>query len=313
MLRLVLWIAWIICSAATAAGAPDIADWPLSVPNSSTPQKLREAWLSFHENGLCQEVDALFVFNKNGMEVWSRIERDKDQRKFLKLFESLRNSYPIELYTTRSPEEDKEDSEEEPPPSLWQNYELRSNLGDRIGLVIGRLSSEERIQFESPPVDPSLKQRLLIYAEQTLNRNKRMKQYALDLAALARAAYAPGASSEMKSRAFIVCSDHAQRLEKYIGKLTANLAQALPISEKKKRSLSQPETAGSAGKDPEEKAKRISAAALSVSRRVYHFIHPEDYTVELDELRNPSLLESLWELRGMVLDFEKSLPLHAGN
>jgi len=110
----------------------------------------------------------------------------------------------------------------------------------------------------------------------------------------------------------MVCSDHARNLEKYIGKLAANLSQALPVSEEKKHRPARPEAAVAAIKDPVERAKRIFAFADGVSGRVYRFIHPEHYTVDLGELRNPSLLESLWELRGMVSDFEKSLPLHAG-
>ena len=311
MHRLVLFIAWVICFAGMAIEAPDTDDWPFSIPNSNTPQKLREAWLSFHETDLCQEVDAIFVFNRSGMEVWSRIEKDKNQRKFLRLFESLKNSYQVELYTTRAPAQNKEYDEEGPPPSLWQNYELRSNLGERISLVMSQLTFEERNQLDPPSVDSSLRQRLMIYAEQTLNWNKRMEQYALDLAALARVAQDPGVSPEQKSRAIAVCADHAQNLEKYAGKLAANLEQALPVTEKKKRSPSRPATAGNADRDPLERAKQISAATHEVSRRVYRFIHPEYYTVELEELRNPSLLDSLWELRGMVSDFEKSLPGHS--
>jgi hypothetical protein len=310
MLRLVLFIAWVICFAGMAIEAAGIDDWPFSIPNHNTPQKLREAWLSFHETDLCQEVDALFVFNRSGMEVWIRIEKDKNQRKFLRLFESLKNSHQVEFYTTRSPVQNKEHDKEDPPPSLWQNYELRSNLGERISFDLSRLTLEDRHQLDPPLVDSFLRQRLMIYAEQTLNWNKRMEQYALDLAALARVAYDPGISPEQKSRAIAVCADHAQNLEKYVGKLAANLAQALPMSEKKKRSPSRPETADNADRDPLERAKQISAATHEVSRRVYRFIHPEHYTVELDELRNPSLLESLWELRGMVSDFEKSLPQH---
>ncbi len=311
MLRRILHTALIICFAGVATGAPDIEEWPLSVPNSNTPKKLREAWLSFHDIGLCQEVDALFVFNENGMEVWSRIEKDKDRRKFLKLFESLGNSYPIDLYTTRPSDEDKEGFEE-PPPSLWQNYELRSNLGDRIGLVFSRLDLEERLHLEPPPVDPSLKQRLIIYAEQTLNWNKRLRQYALDLPALARSASDSGAPSDQKTMAWIVCSDHARNLEKCIEKLADSLKQAIPVVGKIKRSPAHRDPAVRKGEDPVDRAMQISVAADSVSRRVYHFIHPEHFTVELDELRNPSLLESLWELRAMVEDFERSLPLHAG-
>jgi len=60
-----------------AIDAPDIDDWPFSVPNQNTPQKLWEAWLSFHETDLCQEVDALFVFNRSGMEYGAGSKKTK--------------------------------------------------------------------------------------------------------------------------------------------------------------------------------------------------------------------------------------------
>ena len=45
----------------------------------------------------------------------------------------------------------------------------------------------------------------------------------------------------------------------------------------------------------------------SIARRVHRFIYPEYYTVELEELRNPSLLESLRTLQRMVLEFQEAL------
>jgi len=107
MLRLVIWIATAFCFAAIDAGVAGIADLSGSTPNRNTPQKLQDAWLSFHETDLCQEVDAIFVFRKSGLEVWSRIESDKTFQKFHELFEPLKNSYPVELYTTRPSEEKK--------------------------------------------------------------------------------------------------------------------------------------------------------------------------------------------------------------
>ena len=51
------------------------------------PVDLLRVWLRFHEIDLCQEIDTVFVFNKNGMEVWSRVEDDKSYRKFENLLE----------------------------------------------------------------------------------------------------------------------------------------------------------------------------------------------------------------------------------
>ena len=100
-------------------------------PHKGTPRKLQEAWLRFHEVGLCQDVDAAFVFDESGVKVWSRIESDKSYLKFQALFAPLRKLYPVELYINRPREEKEAENGDNPPPSLWQNYELRSNLGDR--------------------------------------------------------------------------------------------------------------------------------------------------------------------------------------
>jgi hypothetical protein len=310
MLRLALLIVWVAFFFDMATGAPDMDRVPLNVPGNATPRKLWEAWLSFHETDLCQEVDAVFVFQKNRLEVWSRIESDKSSRKFLALFEPLKNSHSVELYTTRPPEEKKDEEDNDPPPSLCQNSELISNLGYRTPKSLTYL--EEQTFLTDLPSTNSILRQLLIYAEQTLHWNERMERYALDLAALARVVQNPAAYPGLKSRTVAACAAHAQDLGRYIRKLAANLTQALPRSEKKKRPLALPEKSDDAGKDPVERAKHISAAAQGISGRVYRFIYPEQYTVELDELRNPSLLESLEVLRGMVSDFERSLPRHAG-
>jgi len=52
-----------------------------SIPSahaSEVPLQLREGWLRFHEAELCQGVDAVFVFHKKGMEVWCRVEDEKN-------------------------------------------------------------------------------------------------------------------------------------------------------------------------------------------------------------------------------------------
>jgi len=120
-----------------------------------------------------------------------------------------------------------------------------------------------------------------------------MERYALDLAALARVAYDPGTSPDLKSRATTVCAAHAQDLGKYIGKLEANIRLALPIAEKKKRTSSRPAAAVSAIQDPAEKAKQISAVSRSISRRVYLFIHPSISLLDWTNYVIPAFL-NLW-------------------
>jgi hypothetical protein len=317
--RIMLRLSWLLIGslisvAGIATRATDLACVHSHVPNRDTPQKLKAAWLSFHQTGLCQDIDAVFVFTKSGLEVWSRIESDKSYQKFRGLFESLKDSYPVELYTTRFEIEKEKDDEDDPPPSLWQNHELRSYLGDRaISPKFVVPTSEERARSAIAMPDLLIKQRLKIYAEQTLNWNRRVERYSMELTALAYVACAHDESPQVISRAIVVCVKHAQDLQKYLGKLAANLTQAIPISERKRRPSASSEIPVNAIKDSLEKAMQISVTAQSVSRRVYHFIYPENYTVEVDELRHPSLLDSIEVLRTTVAEFERSLVKPAGN
>ena len=110
------------CFAGVAAATDTIAALYDDTPHKDTPRKLQEAWLRFHEVGLCQDVDAAFVFDDSGMKVWSRIESDRIYLKFQELFAPLRNLYRVELYINRLRKEKEEENGDNPPPSLCQNY-----------------------------------------------------------------------------------------------------------------------------------------------------------------------------------------------
>jgi hypothetical protein len=295
------------CFAGVAAATDTIAAPYDDTPHKGTPRKLQEAWLRFHEVGLCQDVDAAFVFDDSGMKIWSRIGSDRIYLRFQELFAPLRNLYRVELYTNRSREEKEAENGDNPPPSLWQNHELRSNLGDRAAQLPAY--DKDQITLNDPSqTDVLLKQRLLIYAEQTLSRNRKMEHYALDLFALARMALDSGIPSDLRSKALAICLAHAKSLEKSIGKLASDLAQAIPGSAKGESGSPQP----GAGPHAEntflpEKTERIYAYTQSIAQRVHRFIYPEYYTVELEELRNPSLLEALRTLQRMVLELQQAL------
>ncbi len=160
----------------------------------------------------------------------------------------------------------------------------------------------------APQLDELLKQRMLIYAEQTLSQNRKMEHYALDLFALARVALDSGIPSDIRSKALAICLAHARNLEKNIGKLSSGLAQAIPGSAKWERGSAQLAAGPYAeNKLLTEKAEQIYTYAQSIARRVHRFIYPEYYTIELEELRYPSLLESLRTLQRMVLKFQAAL------
>lgn len=297
-------IFWAIFFAGAFPATDDVAVLYDDVPQKDTPRELQEAWLRFHGSGLCQEVDASFIFVNGGVQVWSRIESDKSYSKFQALFAPLRNLHRVELFTNRSREEREWEDEDDPPPSLWHNYELRSKLGDRAGL--SSFPKEELVVYRREP-DELLKQRLLIYAEQVLRRNRKMEHYALGLFALARMASDPGLPVEIRSKAMAICLAHAIDLEKNIGKLASDLEQALPGSAKEDNESARPAAPDAANKPFVEDAEQIYRNTQSVSRRVHSLIYPEFYTVGLEELRNPSLIESIRTLRRTVQEFKKTL------
>jgi hypothetical protein len=294
-----------ICFAGFVAIAGNNADPYSDIPQKNTPRKLQEAWLRFHESGLCQDVDAAFVFDNGGMQIWSRIESDKDYLKFQELFESSRALHRVELYTNRPREERESDSRDNPPPSLWQNYELRANLGDRAAQLSTYNEEQSAINLSSS--DPLLKQRLFIYAEQVLHRNRKMERFALDIFALVRLAADPDIPAEIRLKAFAIGAAHAKEMEKNVGKLASDLEQAIPRPAKRKGRSALPPARETTSKPVLEEAEQLFGSTQSTARRVHRFINPEYYTVELRELRKSSLLESLKTLQQTVLQFQKTL------
>jgi hypothetical protein len=280
---------------------------PEYLPGNGTPQKLQEAWLRFHESDLCQEVDAVFVFSKNGMEAWSRIENEKNSQKYQELFGFPGDAVQVELYTTRPAAKKKSDDADDPPPSLCQNLELRANLGDPVAHLKARLDIQNPASMETDSPDLLLKQRLLVFAERTLDWNRKMEKYASELPSLARFALDPAVTPELRARSMQICAEHTRNLEKQIGKLATNLALAFPKPSNKDRASSPPEVSDVASKNLPDGAEKVSAETHEVAMRVNDFIHPQGFAIKLDELRHPSLLDSLKMLRKMVLDFQKAI------
>ncbi len=95
-------------------------------------------------------------------------------------------------------------------------------------------------------------------------------------------------------------------MERIAGRLNASLEPALPYSGGRDRAVRK-EKSDSADKTIVELADHISDFAQAVSLHVYQFIHPEQYTVGLNELREPSLLESLKSLQKMSSEFQQAL------
>jgi len=273
---------------AALAGSVEIS--AASYP-SSVSRELLEAYLHFHDEEICRGVDAVFISNENGIEVWSRVEDEGQYKKLLKLLKPLYESGRVEMHTTvPSSENEESDEADSLPPSLWENNELRNHLW--MPLLGSRTFINSEISMFVISPEEILKQRLMIFSEQTQNQSKLVKRYAADLPTLTRIALDPAVESDLRFLAKKVSKEHSKSLEKQIGKLEKNLKYALPRGENNRESDLR-DAPIPAGEDLADLAVQISENARSISRHVYLFIYPDCYTVKLDELRNPDLLKSL--------------------
>ena len=301
----------LIISAGMPAGISGDAASSGIVTIRNAPRKLVEAWLRFHEMDLCQGVDAVFEFDKSGMKAWCLIEDKKKYEKFVELLEPLQDSYRIELCATLPPISLEPDGKYDPPANLWENKKLRSYLGN---LYAPNKLNSGVIDF-SPEIDPItnsseddvLRRLLFIYADQTQDWNIKIKKYATDLPALAHLAGDSGMADDLRFRANAACMAHSRGLGKYLKKLKSNLAPAIPKSKKRDEDSSQPGKTIDPGKTLVDKAEQISTTAQDLFQSVENFIHPEKFTVDLDELRSPNILVTIDALETMCADFETEL------
>ena len=304
-----LWI-HLLLSVSIAPGLMPIrvcgADSPENRPARDTPLDLARIWLRFHETELCQGVRAVFKFESDGMAVRSLVEDERSYQRFLQMLGPLRGAYRIELDESRPPEDKKSGDSWDPPPSLWENYTLRSYLRDPFAESRDRLDPEDAPQEDPSMGDWLLKRRLWFFAEQTLDWNKRMERYAEELPALTHTALDISVEPEVRSRASAICGAHARNLGKYLEKLEENLERALPQSASGDRPPAEADPSA-AIRTSAERAAHISAAARRVGGRIHSFFYPEQHTVEVEELRQPSLLQSLKELQRANEDFQKTL------
>jgi hypothetical protein len=279
---------------------------PEDRPTRETPRELTEVWLRFHASNLCQDIDAAFAFPADRVEVRVLVEDEDSYKRLQEMLEPLRRSHRIELQATRPPEKEESDKDDDPPPSLWENYELRAYLGDPLARDREGRDSDYNPQADPLVHDTLFKYRLMAFGERILDWSKKMERYAAELPAMAQLAVDASAARELRVQASTICQAHARDLGKRIQKLEENLKLALPQSAREERRSSRPGKS-TAVKDPVEAARAVSAGAHIAARRIQSFIYPEQHTVDLGELRQSSLLESLRELRSMNADFQKSL------
>jgi hypothetical protein len=308
-LAFVLWLApGSLLAAPTAPardGAPDLRP---SRPDPA-PAELRTAWLRFHELELCQSVDAVFAFQPRAVDVWCVVEDDKSYQKLLELLEPLRGAFEVTVFPTRVKAEKKSPEDKDPPPSIWNNAEVRAHLQDPFGRLGGGtgIRAGGGLEGRGPDSESFLKQRMLLFAEQTLDWGRRMKRCAADLPELSAVAFGyAGESPEVRARATAVALAHAQAVGHYADKLGDNLRNALPAPARRSRA---PDDRGGVLHSPADGALEVASAARNIARRVYRFIHPQSHTVGLVDLRDPNLLELLKTLRRMTTGYEHAAGL----
>ncbi len=273
-------------------------------PANTIPRELREFWLRFHESDLCQGIDAVFAFNSSGVEIWCLIEDEKSYRRFAEMAASLRSKWHVDLYVTRSSPESQSPQDSEPPPSLANNQELQRYLGEPVIRAIRNTGSTEgSLGDERLSGDRVLRQRIRMYAIQVLDWQKKLRRYAMDLSLLAPSAFGVDAPVDLKARAAAVCIAHVQAMSRLAEKLDDSLARALPQTTKKTpnaESLKLPPVCS-----PIYCTYQLAIMGVSDARLVYRFVYPRRHAVDIADLRDPGILESLKLLRRQAADFER--------
>jgi len=299
-----------------------------NAPNRDTPIELQKAWLRFHEEDLCQKIDAAFVFSKRKMEVWVNVKDEKDYKKFLTMLKPLQHSYQIDLHTVHSTIQENSSDITTPPPSFLENSELLRNLRHPFlpythtsiysqGLLFpysNRLMPSTMYGMSSPP--PTYEQRilqnmyeqsLLTLARDTLEYNRRIRLYGAHLPSLSRTAFGLTTTPDLRRLALAVCREHAKKLQKYEDKLANNLSMTLPKASRKRHETTPNEESLTTGLSSFEIAVLLARETQSISNNVYRFIYPEDHTVTLADLRNPSLIQSLETVQRITAEFRNTI------
>jgi len=270
---------------------------------ADVPLALRSLWLDYHQAELCQDLDSVFVFRPDGIEIWCAIQNEKSYQKLGELCKPLEGTLQFDLYPTRYPREKPKEEDRNPPPSLMNNNELLSYLADPFAR---RRMDETGVEIPQAGLGISLKQRLMAFAEQTLESAERLKRYSTDLGALAWGASAPAADPGWRSRCRDVCGRHAREIEKVAQRLGDDLSRAFPRGERPEKPEAAEVTRG--GGSVRERADQLAVAAEEAARRVYRFIYPERHTVGLEELRQPGLIAALQNLEAMAAGLQNALP-----
>jgi hypothetical protein len=264
---------------------------------------VRDVWLRFHETDLCLGLDTVFVFQPKGMEIWCRVEDEKSYQVLSALVEPLQHSYRIELYATHPNREKKPytPEDDDPLPSLSNNAELRFYLRDPFFRSPFTDDLEHLLSRDN--MDPETKHRMKVFGDQILEWEQKMERLADDLPSLAEAGYGPNAVPAIQTRARAVFLKHVRDVGKYAERLAEDLNHAFPRGAGRTPSRAPSKDARGTSASPFDNALEISTRTQDLAQRVMRFLYPKTHTVNLADLRQSSLIDSLKDLQKTASDF----------
>ena len=278
------------------------------IPLGQVAAPLRNAWLRFHENDLCLVVDAVFVFQPKGMEIWCRAKDERSLQELNALLTPLQSSYRIDLYAAYSDREKKpwEREDDDPPPSLWNNAELRSYFRDPADTRWGAVDDSASNLIPDRGLDLVMKRRIMLYSDQILEWMKKMDRFAKGLPSLAGAGYGEDPVPEIQARARAVSRDHVREIGRYAGRLFESLRHAFPRGSGNGLLPQGPKPIPDTSDSPYDSALRVSAQAQDLNQSILRFLYPQNYTVTLTDLRDPGLLDLMKAVQQSASDFERN-------
>ena len=294
-------------------------------PNPQTPDIVKEAWLRCNEDKKCQDVDAEFAFPNEKMIVWVNVEKGQNYKKLSELLKPLMDSGHVELRPVHHEIQKGVSAIKTPPPSFWTNSELIGHFQDSTPWDMGA-SNPGRPYVTTMLAPPAMYEtpvpmltwgprtetatssvvfgpQLLLFARDTLKYDTRMSRYASNLPALVRVAFNSEETPALSLRALTVCRDYAQRLQKYEKKLKNNLSMALPVASRTGRKTTPVEQTTITKATAFDFAVALFREIQDLSSKVYKFMYPDNQTVTLADLHDPSLIQSLEKIQGDTVEF----------
>jgi hypothetical protein len=224
------------------------------------------------------------------------------------LLTPLQSSYRVDLYAAYADREKKPWAREDddPPPSLWNNAELRSYFRDPADTRWGVADDPASNPISDPGLDLATKRRIKLYSDQILEWLQKTDRFARDLPSLAGAGYGEDPVPEIQARARAVSRDHVREIGRYAGRLFESLRHAFPRGAGNGLLPQGPKPIPDTSDSPYDSALRVSARAKDLNQNILRFLYPQNYTVTLTDLRDPGLLDLMKAVQQSAAEFERN-------